>query len=106
MNDQLAKPMPGPQAHAPVSLLNRTGRGIRTVLVCSCEAVPPAAPESSRTMTAWHEAHRAAKRMSPLPDYSGVVFGEGPWMGLTWNEWYARHGSKGLDPYTGQKRTF
>ncbi len=48
-------------------------------------------------------AHRRSEGL-PRADYSQVVFGEGPWMGLTYNEWYAEHGSKNISPYTGQAR--
>jgi hypothetical protein len=53
----------------------------------------------------WYEAHRRQKGMPPA-DYSRTVFGEGPWMGLTWDEWHAEHGEENVDPYTGRERSF
>jgi hypothetical protein len=99
--NQIAKPMPAPEDHAPVSILNRTGRGIRTMIVCSCEWQPANPPERGSTRASAHMAHRR-KLGLPRADYSAEVFGEGPWMGLTWDEWYAQHGGRDLDPYTGQ----
>jgi hypothetical protein len=98
-----ARPLPPAAGHAPLSVLNRTGRGIRTMDACSCEWVAANAPASMRSM---HNAHMAHRRSKGLPrfDYSQVVFGEGPWTGWTWDEWYAKHGSKNIDPYTGQVR--
>lgn len=102
-----ARTMPAPAEHAPLSVLNRTGQGIRTVTVCSCEWVPsPQAVDAAgaTTMDDAHAAHRDAEGMPPA-DYSTTVFGEGPWAGMTWNAWYAQHGSDGhLDPYTGARR--
>jgi len=98
-----AKLMPAPAGHAPLSVLNRTGQGIRTMIVCSCEWMPAKAPAAASTMSNAHMAHRRKQGM-PRADYAAVVFGEGPWMGLTWDEWYAEHGDEGTDPYTGQPR--
>jgi hypothetical protein len=95
--------MPAPADHAPISILNRTGRGIRTMTVCSCEWMPAKAAERSQTRQNAHMAHRRSKGM-PRADYSAEVFGEGPWMGLTWDEWYKTHGGTGIDPYSGEVR--
>jgi hypothetical protein len=103
MTTMTAKPMPAADEHAPLSILNRTGRGIRTMTVCSCEWMPAKAPESSRTRANAHMAHRRSKGL-PRADYSAEVFGEGPWMGLTWDEWYDAHGGQDIDPYTGMHR--
>lgn len=99
----IASKMPAAADHAPLSVLNRTGRGIRTMTVCSCEWMPAKASERGSTM---HNAHMAHRRKMGLPraDYSAAVFGEGPWMGLTWDEWYGGHGHEGTDPYTGIRR--
>lgn len=101
--NRIAVKMPTAADHAPLSVLNRTGRGIRTMTVCSCEWVPAKAPESSRTMHNSHMAHRR-KHGLPRADYPATVFGEGPWMGLTWDEWYDAHGDENVDPYTGSTR--
>jgi hypothetical protein len=71
--------------------------------VCSCEWMPGKAPESSRTKHNSHMAHRRSKGL-PRADYSAEVLGEGPWMGLTWDEWYDAHGGQDIDPYTGRQR--
>ena len=95
--------MPQASDHAPLSVLNRTGQGIRTMIVCSCEWMPAKAPVASSTMNNSHMAHRRKHGM-PRADYSATVFGEGPWMGLTWDEWYGQHGGQDIDPYTGAQR--
>lgn len=102
--NKIAKPMPTASEHAPLSILNRTGQGIRTMITCSCEWHPAKAPERASTMDNAHIAHRRSKGLRPA-DYSKTVFGEGPWMGLTWDEWYAKHGGSDTDPYTGQARS-
>ena len=101
--NRVAKPMPKPQDHAPLSVLNRTGKGIRTMTICSCEWQPAKAPESSRTRTNAHAAH-VRKLGLPKADYRLEVFGEGPNMGLTWDEWYETYGGQDIDPYTGKVR--
>lgn len=102
MTDHVAKAMPAAEDHAPLSVVNRTGRGIATMTACSC-GWPGRASERGSTA---HNSHMAHRRKLGLPrfDYSAVVFGEGPWMGLTWNEWYAAHGDENVSPYTGLKR--
>jgi hypothetical protein len=99
----IAKPMPTAADHAPLSVLNRTGHGIRTMTVCSCEWMPAKGPERGSTKNNAHMAHRRKMGM-PRADYSAEVFGEGPWMGLTWDEWYAENGGTGIDPYSGEAR--
>lgn len=96
-------PMPAAADHAPMSVLNLTGRGIRTMVTCSCGWVPRSAPGAASTMSNAHAAHRRAKGL-PRANYAATVFGEGPWAGLTWDAWYAQHGGKDLDPYTGNQR--
>jgi hypothetical protein len=54
-------------------------------------------------MSSAHMAHRRRLGL-PRADYSATVFGEGPWMGLSWDEWYAANGGDGMDPYTGIRR--
>jgi hypothetical protein len=107
MGPAFDKPLlPAPAGHAPVSVLNRSGRGIRTVVTCSCKWVPAAADiadAGGSTMNDAHAAHRHAQGLPPA-DYTGTVFGEGPWAGWTWDDWYAVYGGRGLDPYTGQTR--
>jgi hypothetical protein len=106
------RPLPAPAEHAGITVLNplMDHYGIRTTILCSCEAVPPAPPTSSRTMHAWHDAHRAEHGLGPADPQADIVFGQGPWTGWTWDEWYARigrHRNKGntsVDPYTGQVR--
>lgn len=98
-----ARPLPAPDEHAPLSVINTTGSGIRTVVTCSCGWKPAKGPDRGSTMNNGHMAHRRSKGL-PRADYAGTVFGEGPWAGWTWNEWYAQHGGQGLDPYTGQPR--
>jgi hypothetical protein len=100
---RIAVPMPSAADHAPLSVLNRTGRGIRTMVVCSCEWMPAKAPERGSTM---HVAYMAHRRAMGLPRAGRIdpVFGEGPWMGLTWDQWYEAHGGEGVDPYTGMAR--
>ena len=100
---RIAVKMPEADDHAPLSVLNRTGRGIRTMTVCSCEWMPAKAPGSSRTMSNAHMAHRR-KLGLPRADYGATVFGEGPWMGMTWDDWHAKNGGGGIDPYTGTRR--
>jgi hypothetical protein len=97
------KPMPAAAEHAPLSVLNRSGHGIRTMTICSCGWKPCKAPESSRTMDNAHMAHRRHKGLPPA-DYAGTVYGEGPFMGLTRDEFRAQHGGRNVDPYTGQAR--
>jgi hypothetical protein len=103
MTNRIAVKMPAAADHAPLSVLNRTGRGIRTMTICSCEWQPAKASERGSTMSSAHMAHRRKLGLSRA-DYSATVFGEGPWMGLTWDEWYAQHGTEGIDPYTGNRR--
>src|SRR5579859_1368114 len=103
MTNRIAKPMPQAADHAPLSILNRTGRGIRTMLVCSCEWFPAKASERGSTRANAHMAHRRRLGL-PRFNYALEVFGEGPWMGLTWDEWYAEHGGRSIDPYTGEIR--
>lgn len=95
--------MPAPADHAPLSVLNRTGHGIRTMDACSCEWMPAKGPAAGRLMHNAHIAHRRSKGL-PRFDYSQEVFGEGPWAGWTWDEWYAEHGGCDVDPYTGKVR--
>ena len=97
----IAKQMPTAADHAPLSVLNRTGHGIRTMVVCSCEWMPAKGPERGSTRNNAHMAHRRKHGM-PRADYSATMLGEGPWMGLTWDEWYAEKGGTGIDPYTGK----
>jgi hypothetical protein len=105
MPNLITRPMPSPADHAPVSVLNRFGRGIRTMTVCSCEWMPAKPPERASTRANAHAAHRRSLGL-PRADYAGEVFGEGPWMGLSWDEWYSEFGGKDIDPYTGEKREF
>ena len=100
--DRVAVKMPAAADHAPLSVLNRSGEGIRTMIVCSCEWMPAKPPVSASTRCNAHMAHRRSKGI-PRADYSATVFGVGPWMGLTWDEWYAAHGAEGVDPYTGER---
>jgi hypothetical protein len=101
--NRIAVKMPEAADHAPLSVLNRTGRGIRTMTVCSCEWMPAKGPERGSTKNNAHIAHRR-KLGLPRVDYSATIFGEGPWMGMTWDEWYDAHGGQGIDPYTGTAR--
>jgi hypothetical protein len=103
MPNLIAKPLPLPAEHAPLSVLNRSGSGIRTMTVCSCEWMPARPPASSRTAHNAHAAHRKSKGLGRA-DYSRTVFGEGPHAGLTWDEWYEEFGGQGTDPYTGTRR--
>ena len=103
--NRIATPMPAPDSHAPLSVLNRHGAGIRTMIICSCEWMPAKPPERGSTMNNAHMAHRR-KHGLPRADYSATVFGEGPWMGLTWDEWHEQHGAENRDPYTGEVRDF
>jgi hypothetical protein len=98
-----AKPMPAPADHAPLSVLNRTGQGIRTMTVCSCEWMAAKAPERGSTRANAHMAHRRRLGL-PRADYAAEVFGEGPWAGWTWDEWHEVHGGQDVDPYTGVRR--
>jgi len=99
----MARPLPGPDEHAPLSVLNRTGHGLRAMTVCSCGQRPARAPEHANAMFASHMAHR--RRLSlPRADYSREVLGEGPWAGWTWNEWHAQFGGGDADPFTGENR--
>lgn len=106
MTNRIVRPMPSPAVHEPISILNRTGKGVRTLIVCSCEWQPDDPGEYYMDMVTQHELHRIRHGL-PFFDYSKVVFGEGPWMGLTWDEWYHGHrpaGDHNLDPYTGVSR--
>ena len=98
--NRIAVKMPAAADHAPLSVLNRTGSGIRTMTICSCEWQPAKAPVAGSTM---HNAHMAHRRKMGLPraDYSRTVFGEGPFMGLTWDEFYAGREGQAIDPFTG-----
>jgi hypothetical protein len=89
--------------HAPMSVLNHTGQGIRTLVACSCGVKPAKASESAAMVNNSHMAHRR-KLGLPRADYRRAVFGEGPWAGMTWGDWYPLHGGNGMDPYTGQVR--
>ena len=96
--------LPAAEAHAPLSLLNLTGQGVRTMITCSCGWGPGSqAGVGSRTLNNAHLAHRRRRGLSGNPD---TVFGEGPWAGQTWDAWYAAHRDEGLDPYTGLPRAF
>lgn len=102
--NRIVKAMPKAGDHAPLSVLNRTGSGVRTMVVCSCEWMPANAAERGSTRCNAHAAHRR-KLGLPRADYSAEVFGEGPWMGLTWDEWHgSADGGSGVDPYTGERR--
>ena len=101
--NRIVAPMPAPADHLPLSILNR-GAGVRTVIVCSCEWQPAENDDRrlrSSTSCDPHISHRAAMGLPTLPNYADVVFGEGPWMGLTWDAWYAVHKNHDVDPYTG-----
>jgi len=100
--NKIAKQMPAAADHAPLSVLNRTGRGIRTMIVCSCEWMPAKGPVGASTRNNAHMAHRRSKGLGRADYFAGVVFGEGPGMGLTWDEWNADNAD--LDPYTGETR--
>lgn len=97
----IVKPMPTEAEHAPLSVRNRSGSGIRTMIICSCDWVPTKAPDRGSTRSNAHKVHRRKHGLPPA-DYNKVVFGEGPWMGLTWDEWSAQHGGQDIDPYTGK----
>jgi hypothetical protein len=99
----LSPAMPAAAEHAPVSVLNRTGAGIRTVVHCSCGWVPRTAPDRGSTMNTKHARHRRTLGLDRA-DYAATVMGEGPWQGMTWDAWYAKHGGQGTDPYTGDAR--
>lgn len=99
-----ARPLPAPGEHAPLMVLNRTGRGLRTMTVCSCGQRPTRAPGHMNAMFASHMAHRRGLKL-PRADYSMEVFGEGPWAGWTWNEWQAQFGGDGTDPFTGERQS-
>lgn len=98
-----AAAMPAAADHAPVSILNRTGQGIATVVACSCGWKPAKGSVRGSTRDNGHMAHRRSKGL-PRADYSRTVFGEGPWAGLTWDEWYERFGGQDINPYTGERR--
>jgi hypothetical protein len=100
-----AKPLPAPASHAPLSILNHTGTGIRTMVTCSCGATPAKAPASMSVLNNSHMAHRR-KLGFPRADYTATVFGEGPWTGWTWDEQYKQRNdsNRNLDPYTGNPR--
>lgn len=103
----MIKPLPSPAAHARMSELNRTGRGIRTIVTCSCGWRPSRAPESGSSRSRAWETHRRSAGV-PVTDHDRgtEVFGEGPWAGWTWDEWYEVHGGRDIDPYTGVARVF
>ena len=103
MPNLTTRPMPSAAEHAPLSVLNRFGTGIRTMTICSCEWMPAKPPVSGRTKQNAHMAHRKSKGLGRA-DYSQEVYGEGPWAGLTFDEWYAEFGGQDIDPYAGQKR--
>lgn len=103
MRTDTSKPLPALSAHAPLSVVNRTGHGIATMTICSCGWKPARASERGSTACNAHMAHRRSQKL-PRADYSQAVFGEGPWTGWTWNDWYAVHGSENVSPYTGIKR--
>jgi len=98
-----AKPLPAASEHAPVSVLNLSGRGVRTMIGCSCGRMPATPPASARTLANSHMAHRRTLGL-PRAGYAQVVFGEGPWTGWTFSEWWEVHGGLGIDPYTGRAR--
>ena len=98
--NRIAAQMPAPADHAPLSVLNRTGSGIRTMTACSCEWMPAKGPTAGSTKNNAHMAHRRSKGLGRA-DYSATVFGEGPFTGLTWDEFYAGREGQGIDPFTG-----
>jgi hypothetical protein len=100
--NKIVKPMPAPEDHAPLSVLNPHSEGIRTMTVCSCEWMPKTPPMRGSTKANAHMAHRRSLGL-PRANYAREVFGQGPWMGLTWDEWYAHHGGQNIDPFTGQR---
>lgn len=101
MTNLTAKPLPASADHAPLSIRNRTGAGVRSMITCSCGWEPRKASEAASTMHNSHMAHRRHLRLPPA-DYTATVFGEGPWAGWTWDEWYEVHGGQNLDAHTGQ----
>ena len=99
--NKIVKPMPAPGAHAPLDVINPHRDGIRTMIICSCEWMPAKPPMAASVRANAHMAHRR-KLGLPRANYGATVFGEGPWMGLTWDEWYDAHGGKDIDPFTGK----
>lgn len=93
---------PAGDGHDPLSVLNHAGDGIRTMIICSCGQMKANPAARMSTMNNGHMAHRRRLGL-PRADYTRTRFGEGPWKGLTWDEWYAKHGTEGVDPYTGRK---
>lgn len=93
-----AKPLPAAADHLPVSFLNPTrGRGIATMIGCSCGWKPKQASSRGSTRCNGHMAHRRTKGLPRLEDYSGTVYGPGyPAAGLTDAEW---HAMSDADPY-------
>jgi hypothetical protein len=75
------------------------------VVTCSCGWQPKTAPDRMSTMDDPYIAHRREQGM-PYAGHIDPVFGEGPWTGLTWDEWYSQHGGTGIDPYTGEVREY
>ena len=94
----LTRVLPPAEAHEPVTLINRTGAGCRTVVACSC-GLGPHKGTGARDRRRWHDGHR--RGLGQIPAGSEPVFGEGPFTGWTWDEWYATYAGLDIDPYTG-----
>jgi len=76
--------------HAPVTVLNRAGDGIRTFTGCVCgEGRPKTPPQSMRTSSTAYLAHLRKLGIRRPDNLAHAVYIEGPATGMTWDEWYA-----------------
>ena len=82
--------------HDAVSFLNRSGQGIRTYVACTCGWSPKKMPTAGSTMHVAYMAHLRAVGM-PRPQFLATVYGEGPAIGLTFDQWYQQFPN--CDPY-------
>jgi hypothetical protein len=93
------RPMPAPEAHAPVLVRNTTGHGIATLLACSCGKAPAKGATRGSTQHVWQMRHRRTLGLDQSP--AQWVYGpDAAAAGHTFDSWYAE--AAGINPWTGE----
>lgn len=99
-------PLPSPESHIPLSVVNDTGHGIRSLYVCSCGERPKKGSSRGSTMHVWHDNHRRKLGLEKFDIvWDQTVYGPGSVAeGLTWRQW--REMWPTFDPYTGDPDSY